>query len=173
MKYLIVLFTILFVLGCEPGKKLVEQDNILEKHDTVDSLASQTDSVKIEKITYKYDYEGTWDIISMAGRVLSENESGSIVFRFNENQSHPELRNSIGAFIGCNDILGLAKIEDNNIKYSMQTRTEMYCADLDELEKELIFHFYSVKNYKLENGLLILTNKEDEITFILKRSIGK
>lgn len=132
-------------------------------------ISTETPEMKNERITIKNNFEGTWNITSIGNHELAKNINGTINFTFYEKEISG-YNNSIAATVGCNIFNAMAKIDKHTFKCTQIRSTYKNCSYIDELEENIKFYMLTSAKYKLENGLLLLQNAEDEITFKLRKS---
>jgi len=143
MKHLIYILVILSFTECKSSKETI----------------TETKTGTTETIKPNVALDGKWSIHSIGTRVITSNDKAMMSFKGQQ----------LSATVGCNNHSGTIKKDGNKISFSDVFATEMYCQDLDALEKEMYTQLMNTSHYELSGELLYLKDLDDQSTFVLNR----
>lgn len=103
--------------------------------------------------------EGSWKIASIEDKKMNS-EKATITINTSDR--------SINASVGCNNHIGNILIVKDEIRISNLIATEMYCQDLDAMERSLASNLRITTNYKLEDDKLLLYGPNGVVIELVK-----
>ncbi|NQY05515.1 MAG: META domain-containing protein [Flavobacteriaceae bacterium] len=145
MKHLVILLAILLNTECGSKKE---------------TTTSEENTLNTENTIAQSKLEGRWSITSIGNRVISGNDKAVISIS----------RNQLSASVGCNNHTGSFEINKGTIKIYRLIATEMFCMELDEIEREMGTQLQKTTQYLLDNESLLLKDSEGSTTFVLRKN---
>lgn len=134
------------ILNLYKGKILIMQLQRDKNHSVPPTIVSLEGNYKLEQL-----YNGS---------NLVKGDFKKTSFQITQNQ--------INCSVGCNRIGGEFKTNDHKILPLKLMMTEMYCADVDALEKQFVDALNQIDQYKLNDNILTFS-VQNKILMILKR----